>query len=164
MCGPTVTSWASPAEGTGDCFHLQCQTGLCSGERLTVVCFVFRRKADFVYFAFRRKADCCVLCVQEKGRMLTVVCFVFRRKAGGGSDKDADCGVLCVHGEKREATVTDEDADCGMLCVQGKSGRWQWRRCWQWCALSTWRPSPHRSHRPSLGHSYPATSLPVSKT
>ena len=36
--------------------------------------------------------------------MLTVVCFVFRGKEGGGSD---------------------EDADCGMLCVQGKSGRRQ---------------------------------------
>ena len=52
-----------------------------------------------MYFAFRRKADCCVLCVQEKGRMLSVVCFVFRRKAGGGSDEDADCGVLYVHGK-----------------------------------------------------------------
>ena len=29
-------------------------------------------------------------------KMLTVVCFVFRRKAGGGSDEDADSGVLCV--------------------------------------------------------------------
>ena len=27
MCGPTVTSWGSPAEGTGDRFHLHCQAG-----------------------------------------------------------------------------------------------------------------------------------------
>ena len=50
-------------------------------------------------FVFRRKADCCVLYVQEKGRLLTVVCFVFRRKARGGSDEDADSGVLCVQGK-----------------------------------------------------------------
>ena len=53
--------------------------------------------------------------------MLTVVCFVFRGKAGGGSDENADSGVLYLRGD-------------------------------------------HLSHRPSLGHSYPATSLPVSKT
>ena len=35
-------------------------------------------------------------CVREKGGMLTVVCFVFREKAGGGSDEDVDCCVLCV--------------------------------------------------------------------
>ena len=32
-------------------------------------------------------------------KMLTVVCFVFRGKAGGGSDEDADSGVLCVQGK-----------------------------------------------------------------
>ena len=31
--------------------------------------------------------------------MLTVVCFVFRRKAGGGSDEDADSGVLYLRGD-----------------------------------------------------------------
>ena len=43
-----------------------------------------------------RKAECRVRCVHEKSRLLTVVCFVFRRKARGGSDEDADSGVLCV--------------------------------------------------------------------
>ena len=32
-------------------------------------------------------------------KMLTVVCFVFRRKAGGGSDEDADSGVLYLRGD-----------------------------------------------------------------
>ena len=27
MCGLTVTSSGSPAEGMGDCFHLHCQAG-----------------------------------------------------------------------------------------------------------------------------------------
>ena len=44
-------------------------------------------------------ADCSVLCVQQKVRMLTVVYFVFRGKAGGGSDEDADRGVLCLRGD-----------------------------------------------------------------
>ena len=40
-----------------------------------------------------------MLCVQGKGGMLTVVCFVFRGKAGGGSDEDADSGVLYLRGD-----------------------------------------------------------------
>ena len=32
-------------------------------------------------------------------KILTVVCFVFMGKAGGGSDEDTDCGVLCVQGK-----------------------------------------------------------------
>ena len=32
-------------------------------------------------------------------KMLTLVCFVFRGKAGGGSDKDADSGVLYLRGD-----------------------------------------------------------------
>ena len=44
------------------------------------------------------------LCSEEKREevvttMLTVVCFVFRGKAGGGSDEDADIGVLCIQGK-----------------------------------------------------------------
>ena len=31
--------------------------------------------------------------------MLTVACFVFRGNSGGGSDEDADSGVLCVQGK-----------------------------------------------------------------
>ena len=31
--------------------------------------------------------------------MLTVVSFLFRGKAGGGSDEDADSGVLCLRGD-----------------------------------------------------------------
>ena len=46
-----------------------------------------------------QNADCGVLCVQGKGGMLTVVCFVFSRKAGGGSDEDADSGVLYLRGD-----------------------------------------------------------------
>ena len=49
---------------------------------LTVVCFVFRRKA-------RGGSD-------EDADM---VCFVFRGKAGGGSDEDADSGVLYLRGD-----------------------------------------------------------------
>ena len=30
MCGLTVTSSGNPAEGTGDCFHLHCQAGVCT--------------------------------------------------------------------------------------------------------------------------------------
>ena len=64
-------------------------------------------------------------------KMLTLVCFVFRRKAGGGSDEDADCGVLCVQGKGKMLTVvsflfrgkagggSDEDADSGVLCLRG---------------------------------------------
>ena len=70
-------------------------------------------------------------------KMLTVVCFVFRGKAGGGSDEDADSGMLCVQKKVRMLTVvcfvfrgkagggSDEDADSGVLCVQGKSGKRQ---------------------------------------
>ena len=78
----------------------------------------------------------------EKGevavtKMLTVVCFVYRGRAGGGSDEDADSGVLCVQGKGGIVTVVcfafrgnvggggDEDADIGVLCVQEKSGRRQ---------------------------------------
>ena len=32
-------------------------------------------------------------------KILTVVCFVFRGKAGGGSDEDADSGVLYLLGD-----------------------------------------------------------------
>ncbi len=49
---------------------------------LTVVCFVFRGKLE-----------------EAVMKMLTVVCFVFRRKAGGGSDEDADSGVLYLRGD-----------------------------------------------------------------
>ena len=46
----------------------------------------------------------CALCSGEKQeaavtKMLTVVCFVFRGKAGGGSDEDADSGVLYLRGD-----------------------------------------------------------------
>ena len=64
-------------------------------------------------------------------KMLTVVCFVFREKAGGVSDENADCGVLCVQGKGRMLTLvcfvfrgkarggSDEDADRGVLCLRG---------------------------------------------
>ena len=63
--------------------------------------------------------------------MLTVVCFVFRGKAGGGSDEDADSGMLCVQGKGGMVTVvcfvfrgkagggSDEDADRGVLYLRG---------------------------------------------
>ena len=41
--------------------------------------------------------------------MLTVACFVFRGKARGGSDEDADSGVLYVQEKVRILT--------GVLCV-----------------------------------------------
>ena len=52
-----------------------------------------------MYIIIIINADCSVLCVQNKVRMLTVVWFVFRGKAGGGSDEDADRGVLYLRGD-----------------------------------------------------------------
>ena len=55
--------------------------------------------------------------------MLTVACFVFRGKAGGGSDEDADCGMLYVQEQVRMLTVVclcseeSQNADWGVLCV-----------------------------------------------
>ena len=78
---------------------------------LTVVCFVFRSKAECRQW--------CALCSGEKReaaltKMLTVVCFVFRGKAGGGSDEDADSGVLYLrdyyHPIRHAGLLQDTDA------------------------------------------------------
>ena len=69
---------------------------------------------------FRRKADCSLWCALCSGE-----------KAGGGSDDDVDCGVLCVQDNGRLLTVvcfvfrgkagggSDEDADSGVLYLRG---------------------------------------------
>ena len=47
---------------------------------------------------------------------------MFRGKAGGGSDEDADCGVLCVQGKSGMLTVV-----CFVFRRRSE--------CRQWCAL-----------------------------